>query len=139
VTPLIRLVSRTVLPIAFLISLTHLLRAEHGPGDGFTAGIIASLALTLEYLTFGYREARRRVEWIRFDAVLFLGLLLALVAALVPLLAGRPVLADVGLELPIPLIGEVRLGRSLLFDIGIYLAVIGGVMSAIDALEEVIR
>lgn len=138
-TPLIRLVSLAVLPLAFLISLAHLIRAEQGPGDGFTAGIISALALTLEYLTFGYEKARRRVEWIHFDQVLFLGLSLALVAAVLPLLTGAALLGGVSVAWEVPVLGEIRLTRSLFFDFGIYFSVVGGVMSAIDGLEGAVR
>jgi multicomponent K+:H+ antiporter subunit A len=138
-TPLIRIVSLAVLPIAILISLAHVLRAESGPGDGFTAGIISSLGLTVEYLAFGYEDARRRIEWIRFDHVLFGGLLLATVAAVIPLLVGAPALGLVAATIPLPWVGDVRLTQALLLDFGIYFAVVGGAMSAIDSLEGAIR
>jgi multicomponent K+:H+ antiporter subunit A len=138
-TPLIRIVSLAVLPIAILISLAHVLRAESGPGDGFTAGIISSLGLTVEYLAFGYETARRRFEWVRFDYVLFSGLLLALTAAVLPIFTGAPALGPLAATLPLPGIGEVRLSQALLLDFGIYFAVMGGAMAAIDSLEGAIR
>jgi hypothetical protein len=55
-TPLIRVVSIIIVPIAFLIAVSHLLGAERGPGDGFTAGIIMALALTLQYETRGFHH-----------------------------------------------------------------------------------
>jgi multisubunit Na+/H+ antiporter MnhB subunit len=55
-TPLIWLVPTLIAPAAFLIALAHLLGAESGPGDGFTAGIIWALALTLQYETLGPRR-----------------------------------------------------------------------------------
>lgn len=135
-TPLIRLVSRATLPIAVLISITHLVGAEDGPGDGFTAGIISSLGLTLEYLTFGYREAHRRFARIPFTRVLVFGVVVATVAAALPILTGGPLLAMRELELHVPLIGDIALTRSMLFDVGIYFVVLGGAMTAIDSLER---
>jgi multicomponent K+:H+ antiporter subunit A len=138
-TPLIRIVSLAVLPIALLISLAHLLGAESGPGDGFTAGIISALGLTVEYLAFGYEEARRRLRRLEFHKLLFAGVFLALVATVLPLFAGEPVLGTVALRVAVPGLGELGLSRALLLDVGIYLAVVGGAMTAIDSLEEVAR
>lgn len=135
-TPLTRLVSLATLPIALLISMAYLLGAEDGPGDGFTAGIISALALTLEYLAFGYREARNRIRWIRFEQVLLAGISVVLAAAVLPLLAGGSVLGILEFTLEIPYVGEVHLSRSLLFEVGVYLVVVGGSLTAIDALRE---
>jgi multisubunit Na+/H+ antiporter MnhB subunit len=139
VTPLIRVVALAVLPVSLLISFAHLLGAERGPGDGFTAGIITSLGLTLEYLAFGYREARSRFAWVHFEVVLFGGLLLSLAASLLPLLAGAPLLAPQQADLEVPGLGSVKLSRGLMFDFGIYLTVVGGSMTAIDSLERAIE
>jgi multisubunit Na+/H+ antiporter MnhB subunit len=138
-TPLARIVSLAVLPIALMISLSHLLNAEHGPGDGFTAGIITALALTLEYLTFGFRDVRQRLARLRFERVLFGGLLLALLAAILPLFVGVPFFGEVSVGTRLPLLGDLELTTALLFDFGIYFAVVGGAMTAIDALEMAVE
>jgi multicomponent K+:H+ antiporter subunit A len=138
-TPLIRVVVLAVLPLSFLISMVYLLGAEDRPGDGFTAGIISSLGLTLGYLAYGYGEARDRFRWLRFETVLFFGLIVTFCAAVLPLLAGEPLLGEQSTGFAIPLVGEIELSRGLLFDIGIYLVVLGGTMSAMDAMERAIE
>jgi len=138
-TPLIRAVALAVLPISFLISFAYLLGAEDAPGDGFTAGIISSLGLTLAYLSFGFREARDRFEWVAFESVLLVGLAVTLAAAVLPLLTGGPLLAEQHLAFRLPVLGEVTLSRGLLFDLGIYLVVLGGTMTVIDALEGAVE
>jgi multicomponent K+:H+ antiporter subunit A len=138
VTPLIRVVSLAVLPIALMISFSYLVTAEERPGDGFTAGIITALALALEYLSFGYAQTRRRIRRIRFDYVLFGGLGVALAATVLPLLSGDPLLGMQRLVVAIPVLGELKLSRSMVFDVGIYLVVVGGCMTVIDGLEEAI-
>lgn len=135
-TPLVRLVSTAIFPVAFLISMTHLVEAETGPGDGFTAGIISALGLTLEYVVFGAREMHRRFPWLRAEHGLMLGITIALVAALLPLVTGRPVLAMQAVHLDLPLLGDITLKQTMLFDIGIYFVVLGGAMTAIDHLSE---
>lgn len=133
-TPLIWLMTRAAFPIALLISMTHLVNANHGPGDGFTAGIISALGATLQYVSFGFTAARRLFERLNFERVMLVGLLVALVAALAPLLTGEPIFGVLALSLEIPVVGTVRLTRALAFDVGIYLVVFGGAMTVIETL-----
>jgi len=137
-TPLIRLMTMAILPIALLISMTHIVGGDERPGDGFTAGVISALGLTLQYVVFGYAEAHARFRRIPFATVLFIGLSIALVASAGPLLVGQPVLADLEVRLDLPLIGTIRLARAMLFDIGIYFVVFGGAMTSIDSLGRVL-
>lgn len=138
-TPLVRLVTMSTFPIALLISMTHLVGADQGPGDGFTAGIISSLGITLQYVSFGYREARRMFRRLGFQRLLVLGLAIAVLAALLPVFAGEPLLAIQELSLDVPLVGVVRLTRAMLFDVGIYFVVLGGAMTAVDSLGRAIE
>lgn len=135
-TPLIQLVSVLVFPAAVLIAISHLLGAESGPGDGFTAGIILALAMALWFETHGYGESPLRSRPPRYDVVLCAGLTAVLAAALLPLALGEPLLAQAKLAIEAPLLGEIELSRSLLFDLGIGLAVFGGTMVAIDSLRR---
>lgn len=136
-TPLIRFVATITLPIALIISMTHLVGAEDGPGDGFTAGIISSLGLTLEYLAFGYEEARHKLRGLHFEYLLALGFTLVLLASVIPIFAAEPLLAILELSVEIPAVGEMRLNRAMLFDVGIYFVVVGGAMTVIDQLRRV--
>jgi multisubunit Na+/H+ antiporter MnhB subunit len=135
-TPLIRLVGGAIPPVAALISVTHLVGVEHGPGDGFTAGIISALGITLAYELLGYHEARDRLRGLRFESVLGAGLAIVLLSAMMPLVAGQPFLAESRAGIHVPLLGDVSLSSSLLFDIGIYLGVLGGAMVAIENLRK---
>ncbi|MDQ4075868.1 MAG: hypothetical protein M3220_06425 [Chloroflexota bacterium] len=136
-TPLTRFVATITLPIALIISMTHLVGAEEGPGDGFTAGIISSLGLTLEYLAFGYEEARQKLRGVHFEYLLALGFAVTLLASVIPIFAGQPLLSIRELAFEIPLVGEVKLTRATLFDVGVYFVVLGGAMTAIEQLRAV--
>lgn len=139
VNPLTRLSAQATLPLALLISMTHLVEADQGPGDGFTAGIISSLGITLQYVAFGYEAASRRFWWVGFERLLALGLAIALSASVLPILTGGALLGPREAELDLPLVGVVRLTRAMLFDLGIYLVVLGGTMTAIESLERARR
>lgn len=134
--PLTVLVARLVFPSALLIAFTHLAGAARGPGDGFTAGIIAALGLTVQVLVFGAAETRRRFPWARPHALVAAGLGAALLAGALPLLAGEAFFGIAAVEFALPLAGELHLESAQLFDVGIFLAVFGGAMTAIDQLTR---
>jgi multicomponent Na+:H+ antiporter subunit B len=62
------------------------------------------------------------------------GLLVALLSGLAPLLAGRPFLTGLWLETPLPVVGKV--GSPVVFDVGVYLVVLGIVLTILFALAE---
>lgn len=138
-TPLIRVVTIAVLPIAVLISISHLAGAEQGPGDGFTAGIISALGFALQYVLFGYAEARRMFSRIRFRGILAAGLGVAVFASVMPILAGLPAFAIQEWDIDLSLLGTVRLSRAMIFDVGIYLVVLGGSMTVVDSLGRAMK
>jgi multicomponent K+:H+ antiporter subunit A len=135
-TPLIRVVSILIAPVTILIALSHLLQAESGPGDGFTAGIISALALTLQYETVASRDLPAWLVNPRFERLLLAGLGGVLMGAIVPLLAGQNVLALVEWTVEVPLLGGLTLSQAKLFEVGLALAVFGGAMTAIINLRR---
>lgn len=134
-TPLIRIVSIIIVPIAFLIAVSHLLGAESGPGDGFTAGIIVALALTLQYETLGTLHLPGWLARMKFSHVLLAGLGIAAFSALLPLLWGDPLFAPAAWGVDAPLLGHLELKLTTLFDTGVALVVFGGAMLAITSLR----
>jgi multisubunit Na+/H+ antiporter MnhB subunit len=134
-TPLIRVVSIIIVPIAFLIAVSHLLGAESGPGDGFTAGIILALALTLQYETLGSLHLPSWLARLNPVRVLLAGLTVAALTALTPLLWGESLLSPAAWEIDIPLVGHLELKLTTLFDTGVALVVFGGAMLAITSLR----
>jgi multisubunit Na+/H+ antiporter MnhB subunit len=134
-TPLIRVVSIAIVPIAFLIAFTHLLGAESGPGDGFTAGIVIALALTLQYETLGSLHLPSWLARLNGVRLLLAGLALAALTALTPLLWGDPLLSPAVWGVDLPLVGHLELKLTTLFDTGVALVVFGGAMLAITSLR----
>jgi multicomponent K+:H+ antiporter subunit A len=125
--PLVLLtISRPLLPVALLVSLYLLLRGHNAPGGGFVAGLITGIALILQYLASGtnWTQARLRVNYRRLLAA---GLGTALVTGLIPWLWGAPFLTSAHGPLHLPLLGDLHWNTALLFDIGVYLTVVGAV------------
>jgi len=132
-TPLTRTVATMVLPFSLLLSLAQILYGGDGPGDGFTAGVVSGLAVGLWYVVFGYFEARVRLRWLYPGRLVIAGLALAFGNAVLNLLVNGAFLRiiDIG-DGP----AEIHLASTLLFELGIYLTVFGGVTLIMQAIAH---
>lgn len=109
---------------AMIVSVYLLFTGHNTPGGGFAGGLLAGLALVARYLAGGRFELGEAAP-IDAGKVLGLGLLFAVGTAVSSLLFGLEVLESSWLDLYLPVLGELHLGTSTLFDIGVYLIVIG--------------
>lgn len=132
-SPVLRSGTRLLLPLMLLFSLFLLVRGHNEPGGGFVGGLAAATAFALVLLSEGPAAARRllRSEPLAFVAA---GLLVALASGLPSLVAGQPYLTGLWLGTPLPVVG--KLGTPLLFDVGVYLVVVGIVLAILFALAE---
>ena len=126
--------ARYLLPLMLLFSVYLLLRGHDGPGGGFIGGLVASTAFSLYALAYDVAQARRTL---RVDPHLLIaaGLLAALASGMLSLVFRRPFLTGLWVGLELPALGKV--GTPLLFDTGVYLAVIGVVLIIIFELAEI--
>jgi len=120
--------TRILAPILLTASLWVLWRGHNEPGGGFIGGLMAASAIGL--ISFAYdREKAERTLPASPRLLMGIGVALALAVALFPLLLGKPPLTGLWLESP-------KLGTPLLFDIGVYLTVVGMVTQVLFVLEE---
>jgi multicomponent Na+:H+ antiporter subunit B len=107
------------------LSLIVLYRGHNFPGGGFIGGLLAASAILLYVLDEGWarvEKARRLAP----SNLIFAGLLTALSSGLPALFLGLPFMTGLWLPaLKLPVIGKIALGTPFLFDVGVYLAVIG--------------
>jgi multicomponent K+:H+ antiporter subunit A len=124
------------LPLSALIAVVHMMYGHDQPGDGFTGGVIVSLALGFWYVVFGYYEVRRRLTWLRPAPLISAGILLALgVATLAALVTGSFFgHVDFGQRLGLPLPEGFSLSTSFLFEVSIFLTVLGSASYMLDTL-----
>ncbi|MEK6476770.1 Na+/H+ antiporter subunit B [Catalinimonas sp. 4WD22] len=111
-----------LLPVFIMISVYVFFRGHNQPGGGFIAALIASIGFILHMMAFGIDKTQKKY---RINAFMLIGsgLLSALSAALLPLFLGQHFLEGMWVTFNIPLIGKV--GTPTLFDLGVYLLVIG--------------
>lgn len=135
-SPLLHTLAYIVLPLSFMLALTHMMYGHDQPGDGFTAGVIISLAIAMWYIVFGYAETRRKLPWLNRNNLIVGGLALALLNGLGGLVFGAGFLApvDYGRMLGLPLPPGLGLTNSFLFEVAIALTVMGAAALMIDNL-----
>jgi multicomponent Na+:H+ antiporter subunit A len=138
--PLARLVTvdvsvRIVFAAVMVGSLWLLFAGHNQPGGGFVGGIVAGCAVSLRYVNGGLAEVRRLSRgkpWM----VLGAGLLISVVSAIAPLLAGGAVLQGGSFDLDPPVLGHIKMSSALAFDIGVYIAVIGLAMMVFESFGD---
>lgn len=132
------LIFRTAAPwltsLMLMFSVFVLLRGHNEPGGGFIGGLIAASAFAIHGIAFGVPPVRRAMHFHPM-AISGFGLFLAASSGLVSLMFGVPFLT--GLWTSPRLLGvSVDLSTVMLFDIGVYLVVVGSITSIALALEE---
>lgn len=125
--------ARGLFHITLLISVWLTLRGHNTPGGGFAGGLVAATAFVMAYLARGAEPLRRTVR-VSPATLLGVGLALATATGLGALVAGGAFLETDISYLDIPLVGEVKLVTSVVFDIGVYLLVVGVVLMVITEL-----
>ncbi|TWI48009.1 multisubunit potassium/proton antiporter, PhaA subunit (TC 2.A.63.1.1)/multisubunit potassium/proton antiporter, PhaB subunit (TC 2.A.63.1.1) [Pseudomonas duriflava] len=121
---MLRVVSTLILPLALLVSVFIFMRGHNLPGGGFIAGLITTAALILQYIASGLRWTTARLP-LDFRRLAGFGLLTAGITGLVAPLFGKPFLTSAFTHVEIPLIGDIELASAMLFDLGVYLTVVG--------------
>lgn len=117
--------SRYLLPLLLLFSLFLLLRGHNQPGGGFVGGLVAAAAFTLYGLAYGAAQVQAMLR-VESRTLIGLGLAVALTSGLPGLLTGQALSQAVWLDVTIPVLG--KFGTPFLFDVGVYLTVIGIVL-----------
>ncbi len=134
---LLRRVARLVLPIALVLSVYIYWRGHNLPGGGFIAGLVTAVALVLQYMALGQVRAesllhgaagRRFMRWIG------IGLGIAWLTGVGAFFFGRPFLTSAHGHPTVPVLGELPLATAALFDLGVYITVVGATMLMLSVL-----
>jgi multicomponent Na+:H+ antiporter subunit A len=131
---------RWLFRVILVVSLFVLFKGHNAPGGGFAGGLIAGGAFVLRYLAGGALRLRRTLA-LRPLAGIGLGLFVSGSTAFVPALLGDPALTSAIVTLDVPVLGDVKVVSSALFDVGVYMLVVGVVVQVLlslgsDPLED---
>ena len=119
-----RVVLEWLFPVITVFALYLLIRGHDLPGGGFAAGITMSIALILQYMASGTRSIEDRLR-IRPLTWMGLGLLVAVGTGIGASVFGYPFLTTWFRYVDMPIVGVVPMASALLFDLGVFLLVVG--------------
>jgi multicomponent Na+:H+ antiporter subunit B len=118
--------TRYLLPILLLFSFFLLLRGHYYPGGGFVGGLVASIAFVLHSFAYGTDHTMKLLHY-KPLSLIPIGLGIAVLSMFLPVFFGLPVMTGLWLDSLIPVVGMI--GTALFFDIGVYMVVIGTVLT----------
>lgn len=133
-TIILNTAARLLMPLQLLFSVFLLLRGHDEPGGGFIAGLVASGAFALYLFAYGVTATKSVLRMVDPRDLIGFGLLLGMISIFPAWFQGQPFLTAQWWEIP----GiDFKFSTPLIFDVGVYLAVLGTMMTAIMTLMEV--
>ncbi len=134
---MLRVAAYLVLPMALVVSAYIFWRGHNLPGGGFIAGLVTAVALVLQYMALGQQRAdallhgaggRRFTRWIGS------GLAIAGLTGVGAFAFGHPFLTSAFGHPVVPVLGELPLATAAIFDLGVYITVVGSTMLMLSVL-----
>lgn len=130
---ILKTAAKYLLPLLLLFAGFLLLRGHYLPGGGFVGGLVAAIAFIMHAFASD-TQGRQRFLMTNPGYLIPIGLFVALISAVYPLFYGYPLFTGMWIEDPVPVIG--MLGTPLLFDVGVFLVVIGVTITIIFTIAE---
>lgn len=128
-------ISQSLLPLALLVSFYIFLRGHNLPGGGFIAGLVTAVAFILQYIAHGSNWIAQRLT-INYRKIISVGVAIAAFTGVGSWLFGKPFMKTWFDYFDIPLIGEIELASALVFDLGVYITVVGSTLMILASLGQ---
>lgn len=137
---IVELTAPRLLGPALMFAFAIIVKGYTDVGDGFSAGVVVALAVSLSYVGLGPDETERALPILRHASLLaIIGLLVALSVAFVPVALGDPIFT----HYPAPgasviKIGTLELITAVAFDVGLFVLVAGSLIVLIHHLSRMV-
>ncbi|RMF03926.1 MAG: Na+/H+ antiporter subunit B [Chloroflexi bacterium] len=125
--------TRYMLPLLLLFSVFLLLRGHSEPGGGFVGGLVAAASFAFYAFAYNVKQARRALR-INPRVFIGVGLLIAVSSATYSLFLGKSFMTGIWTETEFPVFGAI--GTPFIFDVGVYLVVLGVILTIVFSLAE---
>lgn len=132
---ILQTVSKVVVFVIITFSIYLFFAGHYYPGGGFIGGLMTSAAIVLLLIAFDYKTIQHVIP-IDFRKVIAVGLLFAVGTGLIPVFVDLPFLTHFHDDYVLPLLGETGLATASLFDLGVYLVVVGITILIIQSIGE---
>lgn len=114
-------------PLAVVVAAYLFFAGHNQPGGGFAAGLVLGAVVALR-IVVGLPSPRRPL------VLLATGGLVAGLVAVAPVLVGEELLDQIVVDGDVPVLGTVKTGSALLFDLGVTMIVVGLVVAVLQSL-----
>jgi len=130
-----RVIMQVLFPVIVVLAIYLFLRGHDLPGGGFIAGVTMAIAFLLQYMASGTKwiEARLRILPIRWIGM---GLMIAVMTGAASLVFGYPFLTSSFQYVDLPIVGRLPLASALIFDLGVFVLVVGATVLMLIALAH---
>lgn len=130
--------TRVIMPVVMLVGFYIFLRGHNEPGGGFIAGLIVSIGVVMQYMASGFSWASARLRY-PYHGVIGAGVLIAGLTGIGSWFVAKPFLTSDYTYVRIPPFNEFELATAALFDLGVFLAVVGAVMLSLESFSRLAR
>ncbi len=133
---ILKTTTKLMLPIMLLVAVFIFLRGHNLPGGGFIAGLIAAVAIIVQYLANGIEWSSKRLN---FDKHFLIGsgVLIAALTGAISMVLHFPFLTSTFTYLNWPIVGKFEIASAMAFDLGVFLVVVGATVMILVNLGKV--
>ncbi|WP_099824400.1 monovalent cation/H+ antiporter subunit A [Oceaniglobus indicus] len=130
--------TRVLLPLVLMVGFYIFLRGHNEPGGGFIAGLIVSIGVVMQYMASGFSWTSARLKY-PYHGVIGAGVLTAGLTGIGSWFVGKPFLTSDFTYVRIPPFEKFELATAAMFDLGVFLAVVGAVMLSLESFSRLAR
>ncbi len=130
---MLQVAARVLLPVALVVGVYIFLRGHNQPGGGFVAGLVMSIAYLIQYMASGFHSAHTRQK-VDYHVFIACGVITAAFTGIGSWFAGSPFMTSAFTHVHIWPFEDVELASAAMFDLGVFLAVLGAVMLSLSSL-----
>jgi multicomponent K+:H+ antiporter subunit A len=131
-------VTRVIMPVVLMVGFYIFWRGHNVPGGGFIAGLVVSIAVVMQYMASGFNWTSARLRY-PYHGVIGAGVLIAGLTGIGSWFFGKPFLTSDFTYVRIPPFEKFELATAALFDLGVFLAVVGAVMLSLESFSRLSR
>jgi multicomponent K+:H+ antiporter subunit A len=130
--------TRVMMPVVLMVGFYIFWRGHNEPGGGFIAGLVVSIAVVMQYMASGFSWTSARLRY-PYHGVIGAGVLTAGLTGIGSWFVGKPFLTSDFTYVRIPPFEKFELATAALFDLGVFLAVVGAVMLSLESFSRLAR
>lgn len=130
--------TRVMMPVVLMVGFYIFLRGHNEPGGGFIAGLIVSIAVVIQYMASGFVWTSARLRY-PYHGVIGAGVLIAGLTGIGSWFVDKPFLTSYFAYVRIPPFHKFELATAALFDLGVFLSVVGAVMLTLESFSRLAR